>query len=158
MGNGHDDDGSGESDSEFNGSNEDLIYIIEYDSNMASTDSEELQWILASKFSNIATPIWCETYNVLHPTLMRNLVDWIFLSHQLCRGMRPITDASTGFEKVSVVNKCVELVFTNTDDTDKIFGVLSRNDVIKRLNDHKVHTTCTDMNVLLTNTKFNIPE
>ena len=89
---------------------------------------------------------------------MRNLVDWVFLTHQLCRGMRPTNDASTGFQKVSVVNKCVELVFTNTDDTDKIYGVLSRNDVFNRLKDHKVDVTCKDINVLLTNTKFDIPE
>ena len=89
---------------------------------------------------------------------MRNLVDWVFLTNQLCRGICAADDASTGFQNVSVVNKCVELVFTNTDDTEKIYRVLSRNDVFNRLKDHNVDVTCKDINVLLTNTKFDIPE
>ena len=99
----------------------DYIPVYKYDSNRATMDSADLQVILGSKFPYIATPIWCQVYDVLHPTLMRNLVDWVFLTHQLCRGIPPTENASTQFRNISVVNNCVELVFTNIHDAGKIY-------------------------------------
>ena len=74
-------------------------------------DSYDLEQILQAQFPNVATHKWCVIYNELHPTLIRNLVDWIFLAQSLCRGIPASDEQVTNFDKVSVINHCVELVF-----------------------------------------------
>ena len=122
-------------------------------------DSYDLEQILHAHFPNVATHKWCVIYNELHPTLIRNLVDWIFLAQSLCRGVLACRAQVTNFDKVSVINHCVELVFRPLGTGGKkIYGVLRRDQIIERLNDHNVANTCNDIRGLLTNTKFDTPK
>ena len=86
-------------------------------------------------------------------------MDWIFLAQSLCRGIPASDEQVTNFDKVSVINHCVELVFRPLGTGGKkIYRVLPRDQINERLKDHNVANTCNDIRGLLTNTKFDTPK
>ena len=83
----------------------------------------------------------------------------MFLAQSLCRGVPASNEQVTYFDKVSVINHCVELVFRPLGTGGKkIYGVLPRDQINERLKDHDVVTTCKRIRELLTNTKFDTPK
>ena len=118
-------------------------------------DCSELQNLLKVKFRDVATLQWCGIYNKLHPTLIGNLLDWVFLAQSLCHGIPAIPKPLTGYENVSPVNKSVELLFTSSEKSTKVYGVLARSSISKRFTDHKVSDSCSEIHDLVNNTRFN---
>ena len=126
--------------------------------NKTDRDCAELQNILKEKFPYIATKQWCGIYNKLHPTTIGNLLDSVFLAQSLCRGIPAIGTASTGYKNVSPVNSCVEILFTSSEKSKKVYGVLARSSIINRFTDHKVSDTCSEIHDLVKNTRFDQQE
>ena len=63
----------------------------------------------------------------------------MFLAQSLCRGVPASNEQVTYFDKVSVINHCVELVFRPIGRGEtQIYGVLPRDQINERLKDHDV--------------------